>query len=219
MEQAAKGTHDTVSQLIKSINLDAETPHVLDAPCGHGGLSKMLASLNYKVEALDIFPPDNLSNNINLLKYDLNEKLPYDDGELDLCVTVEGIEHLDRPADFFHELSRILKVGGHLVLSTPNPDSLGSRYRTFFKGYPKHFNPVSDTERTSGHIHPIDRLFIERLRIKNNLDIVEIKTNRLYCKKFPWTIMKGVLTKKLPDIYRDETVLYGDVIIYHFIKK
>ena len=44
-------------------------------------------------------------------------------GPFDVVVAGELIEHLDAPAGLFHAASQILKPGGVLLLSTPNPFS------------------------------------------------------------------------------------------------
>ncbi|MCP3677504.1 MAG: methyltransferase domain-containing protein [Deltaproteobacteria bacterium] len=218
-EQAAKGTHDKVKEMINVLPVTGEALRVLDAPCGFGGMATFLNSRNYAVTALDIIPPEDLDSNIRTLKYDLNETLPFEDDSFDLCVAVEGIEHIERPADFFHELARVLKRGGDMIVSTPNTESLHSRFRAFRNGYPKHFGPVSETERLSGHIHPIDRVFIERHRRVANLKIQSITTNNLDGKRFPWPILSRLMTRQLPKMYRDENILYGDILIYHFVKE
>ena len=218
-EQAARGTHDIVKQLITALRATGDPLRVLEAPCGFGGMATFLNSIHYKVTALDIIPPENLDSAIRILKHDLNEPLPFEDESFDLCVSIEGIEHIERPADLFHELARVLKKGGNLIISTPNTEALYSRLRVFRNGYPKHFGPVSETERLSGHIHPIDRVFIERHRKRANLKIHAITTNNLYGKRFPWPLLAKLMTRQLPAMYRNENILYGDILIYHFIKQ
>ncbi len=51
--------------------------------------------------------------------------LPFADGRFDRAVSVEMMEHVyrpDRPA-VFAEIARVIKRGGRVALSTPNPDS------------------------------------------------------------------------------------------------
>lgn len=47
-------------------------------------------------------------------------KLPFDDGEFDLVVCFEAIEHVTEPELVLDELSRILSHNGVLIVSTPN---------------------------------------------------------------------------------------------------
>lgn len=50
------------------------------------------------------------------------DRFPYEDGSLDLVLYCEIIEHLMHdPTHSLYEIHRVLKPGGHLVLSTPNP--------------------------------------------------------------------------------------------------
>src|SRR5512133_210508 len=50
------------------------------------------------------------------------EPFPYEDASFDAVVYCEMIEHLMHdPTHSLYEIHRILKPGGHLVLSTPNP--------------------------------------------------------------------------------------------------
>lgn len=47
--------------------------------------------------------------------------LPFADEEFAAVVAGELIEHLSQPLLFMNECNRILRIGGRLVLSTPNP--------------------------------------------------------------------------------------------------
>lgn len=51
--------------------------------------------------------------------------LPFPAGIFDLCLCSEVIEHLKGPEILLKEISRVLKVGGKLILTTPNKFSLG----------------------------------------------------------------------------------------------
>ncbi len=217
LEQAANGTHDRVAEIVASLT-PGSGARAMDAPCGHGGLAARMVESGYSVEAIDLVDLEEVPDGVSFQTHDLNEALPFENESLDLCVSVEGIEHLDRPADFLAEMTRILKPGGELLLSTPNPDSLHSRLRYFKYGFQKNFEPESSSGRDSGHIHPIDRIFVERLRQKLGLDIVAIASNELRSKKFPWTWLRGAMTKRLPETYQNDHVLFGDIIIYHLRK-
>jgi ubiquinone/menaquinone biosynthesis C-methylase UbiE len=50
------------------------------------------------------------------------EQLPFPDGSIDLAVSRFSLHHLENIEDGYRELSRILKSGGHAVISLPHPD-------------------------------------------------------------------------------------------------
>lgn len=55
------------------------------------------------------------------------ELLPYDDGHFDLVVFCSVIEHLFNPHWAMHEIARVVKPGGLLVVEAPNAVALGRR--------------------------------------------------------------------------------------------
>lgn len=217
-ECAVEGTHDRVKAMVHSLAANASNHSALDAPCGPGSMSVFLARLGYSVQAIDLVPPEFGEFCVKPVRSDLDNSLPYTNGTFDLCVSIEGIEHLERPADFFAELVRVTKPGGNFFLTTPNCESIKSRLRVFKYGFPKYFGPISDTERDSGHVHAIDRVFIERHYRRHGLVLKHIGANSLSGKRMPWRLLGRLLTKRLPKMYRDENVLFGDVLIYHFQK-
>ena len=48
------------------------------------------------------------------------EQLPFEDHTFDVVCSFETIEHLDHPELFLHEIRRVLKPGGNIILSCPN---------------------------------------------------------------------------------------------------
>ena len=45
---------------------------------------------------------------------------PFADGEFDVTISLETVEHFPRPDQFIRELGRVTRPGGTLILSTPN---------------------------------------------------------------------------------------------------
>lgn len=96
---------------------------VLDVACGTGYGSSLLAQKG-KVVGIDI--------NRDAIKYAKRkyrrvsflvadaQKLPFKDGEFDLAVSFEFIEHIKKPEKLLHEVKRVLKRKGTFILSTPN---------------------------------------------------------------------------------------------------
>lgn len=59
-------------------------------------------------------------------------KIPFTDKEFDIVIATELIEHILETRLFLKEINRVLKVGGELILSTPNLASLWNRISLLF---------------------------------------------------------------------------------------
>lgn len=55
----------------------------------------------------------------------LAERIPLPDKSVDVVVSFETIEHIDRPDIFLDECARVLAPGGRLIISTPNKEVYG----------------------------------------------------------------------------------------------
>ena len=51
------------------------------------------------------------------------QSMPFKEASFDSIVAGELIEHLDRPWDFLEEAYRVLRPGGHLLITTPNKEA------------------------------------------------------------------------------------------------
>ncbi len=60
-------------------------------------------------------------------KCDLAVGIPYGDGEFDVVHAAEVIEHLVDPDLLVDEAARLLRPGGHIVITTPNPHAWYNR--------------------------------------------------------------------------------------------
>jgi len=55
------------------------------------------------------------------------EKIPLESESMDLVISNQTLEHSKEIFWVFHELSRVLKIGGHLIIGVPNLASLHNR--------------------------------------------------------------------------------------------
>lgn len=100
---------------------------VLDAACGTGYGSEILARSVKKVvgleisdHALDWGRKHHQRENVELRKADLNKKLDFPDNYFDAIVSFETLEHVANQDSMLSEFKRILKSGGLLIISSPD---------------------------------------------------------------------------------------------------
>jgi SAM-dependent methyltransferase len=108
---------------------------VLDAPCGAGAVTAALRDRGYTAFGVDIDRSAEARLGGFHRSADLDGPLPFADASFDAALSIEGIEHLKNPYGHLRELHRVLKPGGHLILTTPNIVSLRSRVRFFGSGF------------------------------------------------------------------------------------
>lgn len=116
--------------------LPRSTTRVLDIGCNTGRGGRVLKQLNPQLvisgldvvsERLACLPSDTYVDNI----LGSSTAIPAEDGAFDAVVAGEFIEHL-YPLDVERtlcEIFRVLKVGGSLLLTTPNPSDIKLRWR------------------------------------------------------------------------------------------
>ncbi|WP_434637382.1 glycosyltransferase [Sulfurimonas sp. NW7] len=112
-----------------AISKQVENKTILDAACGAGYGTAILAQTASKAYGIDISEE---SINFAKNKYQTNEKveyiqssvekLPFKDHFFDIIISYETIEHIDekKQHDFLKEIKRTLKDDGCLVISTPD---------------------------------------------------------------------------------------------------
>lgn len=136
---------------------------ILDAPCGAGALTAALRDERYAAHGADIEPAARARLGDAFTVADLSRPMPWADGSFDAVVSTEGIEHLENRQAFLRELSRILKGGGSLVITTPNTVSLRSRARFYGSGF-YHQDPRPLREAAPHPLHHIGLMTFPELR-------------------------------------------------------
>jgi 2-polyprenyl-3-methyl-5-hydroxy-6-metoxy-1,4-benzoquinol methylase len=174
---AAKNAHNVV---LRELTARLSSGTVVDAPCGAGSLAARMAAAGLRVIGLDIVPPE-AAGGFEFRRADLGAALPVPDAAADGAVSVEGIEHLERPFEFVRECRRVLRDGGLLIMTTPNISSLRSRWRWLLTGF--HYKCIYALDETDPNpLHHINMLSYHELRYMlhtNGFTIEKVTTNRI----------------------------------------
>ena len=144
---------------------------VLDFGCGTGNLAIHLQSQGYEVSGCDIadkmLDEARKADAENAIEWTLLEtdwaRLPFDDSSFDVIVASSVFEYLPDINKVLKECKRILKPGGVLVTTVPNPYSSIRRV----EGILKYFAVALKQTHTSGLVPKIDR-YCDYLKLSHN---------------------------------------------------
>lgn len=148
---------------------------VLDLPAGNGLLANALRNMGHEVECGDI--------NRERPDYhyvDMSAPLPFVAESFDAVLCLEGVEHLVNPVSYIQELARIVRPGGHVVLSTPNVMNFWSRLHFLFTGAYYQFNPAAVPELAPnevadrGHVFPLSYFQLRYLFGEQGMDVATV---------------------------------------------
>lgn len=118
---------------------------VLDYGAGVGDLTRRLVELDRfsSVSAADIMPRPAGLEGVQWIEQDLNEPLQGHDGEFDVVIAAEVIEHLENPRLTVREIVRLLRPGGTAIVTTPNNESWRSLVALLVRGHYAGFGEAS----------------------------------------------------------------------------
>lgn len=231
--------HDTVVKIL------GELPRgpLLDVPAGEGALAERLLKLGFDAHCCDLYPEIFRARGIEIKRGDMKGVLPYQDKEFQVITCVEGLEHIDNPAQAIKEFERLLKPNGYLIISVPNILNIEERIKWLLHGYTSHFKPLSrefidksrrdfgEMEEIALHVHPIAyselRYYLEKygFRIVN---IFRDKPKSQLWLYWPLVALIRLIGKLAPERKRqerwtdalnsDEVLMGGNTLIIHAVK-
>lgn len=236
---AHEAIYDTVLQILQK----APRGKILDVPAGEGALALRLQKAGFEVFCCDLYPQIFKLKNTEIKFGDLDKSLPYDDRSFDNIVCVEGLEHIENPANAIREFARLLRPGGRLIISTPNIMNIEERLKWLIYGYTSHFKPISkevltdvrkefaDIEAVVLHVNPIGYSELRYLLENNNFKICKVyrdkpkSHSRAY---FPLTFLIRLINRfNSPakrkarwsdELCSDEVLLGGNTMIFEAVR-
>jgi 2-polyprenyl-3-methyl-5-hydroxy-6-metoxy-1,4-benzoquinol methylase len=144
LESAGSSSDEILNSILERISKYQKSTDqsLIDIGCGKGDLLSKVKNIapNLKLTGVDYthFEGD---KPFEFFTYDCNKDFSDTFQHYDLTVASEVIEHLENPRHFLRQLSKITASGGHIILSTPNPDSLTSLISLCLRGYHSAFGP------------------------------------------------------------------------------
>ena len=207
MQEPVALAHEAIHETAAKILQTAERGKVLDVPAGEGALALRLKNLGFEVFCCDLYIEFFKLSGTEIKQGNLDERLPYDAGFFDYVVCVEGLEHIENPANAIREFARILRAGGTLIVSVPNIMNIEERLKWLFNGYTSHFKPLSgeeldDIEQKHGamakmalHVNPIGYSEVRYLLEKSGFELKKTYLDKP--KKNSWAYLPLVGLLKL----------------------
>ena len=156
----------------------ARARSVLDVGCGSGELLAALRAPGRRLCGVEMSPEAVASlaeRGIEGRSVDLEvDRLPFDDGEFEVVLCYDVLEHVFAPGRLLGEIRRVLAPGGTALLCVPNTLNLFNRL-VFLSG---RFVDIMDTshhadELFSNHIRLFSKSLFERFIAANGLRVDE----------------------------------------------
>ncbi len=185
----------------------------MDLGCGTGSWLNRFQTKGYKnLRGMDADAEQFKLRNVEHNCLDLDAYNGEIFGEYDLITALEIIEHLANPGNLLELATKNLKPDGHILISTPNIQSLPARLRFLMKGRLSHFDDKSDLT----HIYPVYDENFKRLLPRFGLKLVK---TYFYPQKGYITFRKSIrfLSRLIQPLAKDR--FPGDNIIFLIAKE
>jgi 2-polyprenyl-3-methyl-5-hydroxy-6-metoxy-1,4-benzoquinol methylase len=211
-ESRARGSGGTSNNAIHNMVVGALRDRggangwLVDVGCGTGAFWEAIGSQVQRYTGVDLV--DYETNTFEQLTADLNkDPLPFDDNSVDTVTAIEVIEHVENPRRFMRELSRIVKPGGLVAVTTPNQMSILSIGTLIVKGhysafqdssYPAHITALleRDLTRIATESGLVDVTF--HYSLQGRIPATPFHFPKWFARTLPrrWSDNIGILAKK-----------------------
>ena len=132
--------YEMVAGFLRGVGVRAA--RVLDIACGTGRLWPALDGLADQYEGADLVRYPELPAEVPFHEVDAaSGRVPAPDAAYDAVLSLETIEHVENPRAFARELTRLVRPGGWVVVTTPNQLSFLSKVTLLFKDHFTYFGP------------------------------------------------------------------------------
>lgn len=174
---------------------------LLDVGCGNGAMLRLMQDRGWRVEGIDVDPEAVSNARAKGLKVHHGSLLEQEflDGTFDAIVMNHVIEHVPEPDGLLRECHRILKVGGRLVIVTPNVSSmLHKKFRQKWRGL-----------EPPRHLHLFTRSSLQILALNERFTVVSLWTSIRGAPGIYFQTIEWLLKKLKPDV-GEELILIAE---------
>lgn len=115
-----------IASAAPNFNRDSHAVELLDVGCGSGSLLRLLRRKGYRVLGVDFSAEaSRIAANENGVKVFVGSlaDAKFQDERFDIVSLFHVMEHVTRPSEVLHEVFRILKPSGSVILQVPNVES------------------------------------------------------------------------------------------------
>ena len=239
MTQPAALAHEAIHDTVENILSGRARGRVLDVPAGEGALARRLKDIGFDVACCDLYPEIFRLDGVEIRSGNLDSRLPYENGEFDYVVCVEGLEHIENPSNAIAEFARLTKPGGRLIVSVPNIMNIEERLKWLVSGYTSHFKPLSKQkvaeisrefpgmEEIALHVNPIGYSEVRFLLEKYGFEIDGIHRDKKKANSWAFWPLVAIIrligrfssAKKraerwTDELNSDEVLLGGNTLIF-----
>lgn len=207
-----EGLHEYVAKII-SDNFKPGAS-VLDLGAGSGAMSLRLHDLGFEVAASDFVEEAFIPRGrIPFSFVDLNDTFSHGFNRLfDVVIAIETVEHLENPRRFVRECCKLVKLGGSLVLTTPNVENPVSKALFVRNGTFMWFD--DNSYRRDGHITHLTPKVLDKILIESNLSLHSLTTFGDPYKEVKKVWKKlWLLAKCIEKIQQKKDPLPGEILV------
>jgi ubiquinone/menaquinone biosynthesis C-methylase UbiE len=157
-----------ISWLEATLNKIPKGSAILDAGAGEQQFKKFCSHLKYVSQDFAQYKPEDLKSGLQMEKWDYGQldivsdiaNIPVANESFDAIMCTEVFEHIINPTEAVVEFSRILKMGGYLIITAPFCSLTHFAPYHFYSGF--------------------NRFFYEAVLENNGFDIIELVPNGNY---------------------------------------
>lgn len=208
------GSSDAL-RVSKMLDMLPENKRVLDVACNDGTITSLIKKKNPDTFAIDISKPSterSKHKGIDVIRSDALH-LPFPDRYFDIVVACEVIEHIFDTDSFLLELKRVLKIGGNIIITSPNLGSLQNRIKLLF-GLQPYCCELSIRRGNAGHIRAFTNSGLNKLLLDNGFYVFKRQSDFVYIPIFSKLFRCFNTDKWLGDIFAS----FGVILIFKAIK-